>query len=281
MRSSSTNLPMSPCPLLRGPRIIHPPVTDRDIACPLHPLDSCRFHRRLNQLHIRRAPWPLMDRNHQAWHHRQQTQTSLCPDILPPQLTHLLRRVSHQVHQFLQLPHSQLHQPPLVLLCQQILRNNPNPCIFHKQDTTPQFQHHHRRIFPHRLCRRFQPLHNQHHLRSTQVSHSQVLTNRTNTFLPLLLYHKPLAVWYRTTFQDRGHCLPNPSRPDNWFRPLPRYLRIKLSLTRSEHFPCHTDTARCRQSLPNAHLRLSSTIRSLFPLDLRVLGLGSIHPRTP
>ena len=213
-----------PAPPPRGPHIIHPLVTVHDTACPPHLLDLCQFHRRLNHHHVRRVPWPLMDRNRQSWHHLQQMQTSLYPDILPPQVTHLLRRASRRVHPSLQLPHPPLHQPPPVLFCQQILRNDLNLCIFHKQDTTLQFRHHHRHIFLHRLYQRFRPLRNQYHLWSNQVSPSQFPANHTNTFLLQLLYHRLGAVQYPTTFQGRGHCLPNPSRQDNWFRPLLRYL---------------------------------------------------------
>ena len=213
---------MSPHLLPRGPRIIRPLATGRDTACLLHPLDSFRFHRHLNLHHVLRVLWPLMDRNHQAWGCRRQMQASLCLDILPPRLAHLLRRASHQVHQSLQLPHSRLYQRPLVLLCQQVFHNNLNPCISRKQDTIPLSQHHLRRIFLHRIYQRCPFLHNQCHPR---VSHSQFLARCTNTPLPLLLLcHRSLPEWFRTTSQGRDHCLPNLSKPHNEFHPLPRYL---------------------------------------------------------
>lgn len=185
---------MSPHSFLRDPRIILPLVTDRDTVCLPRPLDSYQLHQRLILRCVRRVPWLLTDRNHQAEHRRQQMQVSLCPDILPLQLTHLFRRASHQVHQSLQLPHSQLHHPPPDLLCHPVLHNNLNPCTFHKQHTTSLARHHHRLIFLHPLCQHFPLLHNQHHLRFTQGSYSQVLASRTNICLPLPPYHKLLPV---------------------------------------------------------------------------------------
>src|SRR6266576_763532 len=154
--------------------------------------------------------------------------------------------------------------------------------MFPKQDTAPPSQHHHHRTFLHHLCQCFLLLHSQHHPRSTRVSSSLFPASHTSTFLPLVQYRKPPTVWYRTMFRGRDHCLPNHSKPRNGFHPLPRYLRIKPIITRSEHFPYRTHKTRCVRPLPTREPRLSNRIRSLFPLDLLdPLDLGLIHRRTP
>src|SRR6266403_3923560 len=154
--------------------------------------------------------------------------------------------------------------------------------MFPKEDTVPPSQHHHHRIFLHHLCQCFQLLHSQHHPRSTPVSSSQFLVSRTSTFLPLLQYRKPPTVWYRTMFRGRDHCLPNHSKPGNGFLRLPRHLRTKHTLTRSELSLYRTHKIRCVRPLPTRDFRPSNRIRSLFPLDLLdPLDLGPIHRRTP
>jgi hypothetical protein len=152
--------------------------------------------------------------------------------------------------------------------------------MFPKQDTVPPSQHH--RTFLHHLCQCFLFLHSQHHPRSTKVSSSQFPVSRTITLLPLLQYRKPPTVWYRTMFRGRDHCLPNHSKPGNGFRPLPRYLRIKPTITRSEHLLYRTHKTSYVRPPPSRDPRLSNRIRSLFPLDLLdPLDLGPIHHRTP
>jgi hypothetical protein len=149
--------------------------------------------------------------------------------------------------------------------------------MFPNRDTVPPSQHHHRRTFLHHLCQCFLLL---RHPRSTRVSSSQLPVSHTSTFL-LLQYRKPPTVWYRTMFRGRDHCLPNHSKPGNGFRPLPRYLRIKPTTTRSEHFLYRTHKTSCARP-PTRGPRLSNRIRSLFPLDLLdPLDRGHIRHRTP